>query len=262
MITPAKFLLAAATLAGVSLATAADWTHVMGPTFNRKSAEAAPAPKSGTPTARKVWTVDANGGFSSFVTGDGRVYTNDVADGREAAIALDRATGKKLWEYRMSPAEYRNGGGRNGGKDGPRSTPAFSNGRVFVFDGNFELHALEAATGKLIWKHSLLQEFGGQQIVWSNAQSPLVLEDRVIVSGGGGGQSYLAFRPDNGELICVHCAGMTAKFTGRDRSGMKVLPMNQADAAEWEQMMEKPMACESGCTTYGAAKETTVLELA
>lgn len=194
---------ALAAFAFPALTCAAEWSHIMGPGGNRKSAEAAPAWAGAQP--RKVWEIAAGGGFSSFVTGGGRAYTVVPVHGRETAIAVDRQTGKTVWQTELGAAEYRSGGDQgvdsNSGGDGPRATPVFAAGRVFVFGGQFDLHALDSATGKVLWKHDLIREFGGSEIVWSNAASPLVAGDRVLVSGGGPGQSCLAFRADNGEPI-------------------------------------------------------------
>lgn len=60
----------------------------------------------------------------------------------------------------------------------------------------------------------------------------------------------IIYAADNGRLICLTCAGAAAKFTGRDISGQCVEAMTARDAAEWEKQLGKPMACESGCTTY------------
>jgi outer membrane protein assembly factor BamB len=59
----------------------------------------------------------------------------------------------------------------------------------------------DSETGRVLWKHELIKEFGGKEIVWSNAASPLVVGDRVLVAGGGDGQSYLAFRADTGAVL-------------------------------------------------------------
>jgi outer membrane protein assembly factor BamB len=77
----------------------------------------------------------------------------------------------------------------------------FFKGRVYVFGGRFDLYALDSESGAIQWKHDLLKEFGGSEIVWSNAASPLITGERVLVAGGGKNQTYLAFRADNGELI-------------------------------------------------------------
>jgi outer membrane protein assembly factor BamB len=183
-------------------AAAGEWSHIMGPQGDRKTAEAAKWTK-GKP--RQLWEISAEGGFSSFVTGDGRAYTVVLSDvggrPRETALAVDRKTGKTLWRVPLGEAVYRNGGERAGGGDGPRTTPVFADGRVFVFGGKFDLHALDASTGAVLWKRDLIREHGGSEITWSNAAAPLVLDDRVLVAGGGRGQSFLALRADNGEVV-------------------------------------------------------------
>lgn len=181
---------------------AADWSHIMGPTLDRKTAESVPA-WSAAP--KKLWELRVDGGFSSLVTGDGRVYTVMQKSGKEVAVGIDRKTGKVVWETPLAEADYAQGGDRgsggNTGGDGPRGTPTFAGGRAFFFDGKFVLHALDAATGKVAWKHDLLKQFGGREIHWSNAASPLVVGENVIVSGGGRGQAVLAFRRDTGAVV-------------------------------------------------------------
>ena len=58
---------------------------------------------------------------------------------------------------------------------------------------------------------------------------------------------------DNGRRLCVRCAGMSAKFTGRDLSGQKVARVRVEDVRTWEAEGELgPLACEEGCTTLSA----------
>ena len=58
------------------------------------------------------------------------------------------------------------------------------------------------------------------------------------------------YEADNGRLICHKCAGMSARFTGRDISGKRIILMNDADAIVWEIDVGSPMTCEKGCTTH------------
>ena len=186
---------------------AGEWSHILGPSLDRKTTGTAAPWSGGAP--KTLWKIPAATGFSSFVTGDGRAYTvittQAAGASRETALAVDRKTGKTLWQTPLGVADYRNGGNRgaqgNSGGDGPRATPVFAAGRVFVFGGNMDLHAFDAATGKLLWKQDLIAEFGGKNIVWSNAASPLVMGDRVLVAGGGAGQSYLAFNAADGRVL-------------------------------------------------------------
>jgi hypothetical protein len=66
-----------------------------------------------------------------------------------------------------------------------------------------------------------------------------VLKDGVIYSG------------DNGELICRKCAGDSALYTGRDRSGLKVRVVPRSENEAWREFFGKDMTCERGCTSYG-----------
>lgn len=196
------------TLIAATPSAGADWSHVMGSHYDRKTAEPVSPPwPSGQP--RPLWKISCAGGFGSFITGDGKAYTviPQKAGGstRETVVALDSSTGRVIWEAPFGVAAYDGGGDRgasgNDGGDGPRATPAYHDGRVFVFGGAFDLHAIEAATGRIIWERDLIKDFGAKPIRWSNAAAPLVAGDRVLVAGGSSGQCYLAFRATDGEVL-------------------------------------------------------------
>ena len=221
----------AATIASLAfgpLSRAADWSQIMGPNGNRKTAETISAWAAGRP--HQVWEIPAAGGFGSFVTGGGKVYTVLPGRGSETVVALDRKTGKTLWQTPLnSRLDYDSGGDRgapgNGGGDGPRATPVFAGDRVFVFGGSFDLYALKSGTGEILWKHDLIKEFGGAQIRWSNAAAPLVVGDRVLVAGGGRNQACLAFRADNGAVLWktgsdrpMHSTPVLANIHGKDQA--------------------------------------------
>jgi outer membrane protein assembly factor BamB len=213
-------------------AHAADWSHFMGPRYDRKSSEKV-EPASVANALRPVWEISAGGGFSSFVTGNGKAYTvlpiSVEGASRETAVAIDRKTGKTLWQTPLGQTGYRSGGERgaegNDGGDGPRSTPVFSRNRVFVFGGKFDLYALDSETGRILWQHDLIKEHGGKEITWSNAATPLLIGDRVLVAGGGEDQTYLAFRADSGALLWkvgtdrpTHSTPIVATIEGKEQA--------------------------------------------
>ena len=193
-----SFLIAADTRAG-------DWPQYNGPAFDRKNSEEFSPGDWKTKAPRKVWEIGGTDGFSSFVTGGGLAYTLVVRGDNEVLIALDAATGSEKWTLILGSSKYDGGGGAgakgNNGGDGPRSTPVFNGGGVFVYDAHNNVYAANAATGKLIWKHSLVDEFGCKVIHWQNAASPVVIGDKVIVAGGGEGQAFLAFDRKSGGVL-------------------------------------------------------------
>ena len=150
-------------------------------------------PKSGPP---QVWkTGDVGNGYSSFSASDGRLYTLGARSGNEYVIALDRATGKKIWET-VNGRRYENDRG-----DGPRSTPTVEGDRLYVFGGSGDLTCLENATGKKIWSINLVQKFGGVNPYWGYSESPLIVGDRILVNAGGRRASIVAVSKADGSTL-------------------------------------------------------------
>ena len=158
---------------------------------------------------KRLWTAKTSAGFSSLVTGDGKVFTivSRETEGKmtEVCLALDGQSGKELWATTTGQAKYSGGGDSgadgNSGGDGPRSTPAFSNGRVYAYSSQMVLSCLEAATGKIVWSKDILHEFGGKNIGWESAMSPVIDGKVVFVAGGGPGESMLAFDKATGGVV-------------------------------------------------------------
>ncbi len=187
--------------------SASDWTQYRGPGFDGSTSEVLNPSKL---NGKALWKSATPNGFSSFSVGEGlaaAMISQQDEDGleRETCLALDAKTGRKLWSTRLSVADYKNGGGNagaagNDGGDGPRSTPTISGGKVFVYDADLNLHALDVKTGKVLWKKRIEKDFSGRQIKWKNATSPVIEGKFVIVGGGGAGHTFLAFDKDSGKL--------------------------------------------------------------
>ena len=223
-----KFAVSLTLFAAGSGPLAADWPHFMGPHYTRKSPESV-EPSAVRDGLKRVWEIPAEGGFSSFVTGEGRAYTVLPITSRETAVALDRKTGRMLWQTPLGETGYRSGGERgaegNDGGDGPRATPVFFKGLVYVFGGKFDLYALDSATGRIVWQKDLIKDYGGREITWSNAATPLIVGDRVLVVGGGADQSYLAFNAADGRELWkagtdkpTHSTPVVATIHGREQA--------------------------------------------
>lgn len=150
-------------------------------------------PQGGPPLA---WRAGGAGeGYSSFATAHGRLYTLGARDGREYVMAFDAATGKKVWEAQHGARFDNDRGG------GPRGTPVVDGNQLFALGASGDLASLDAATGKAAWKVNVLQQFRGRNIQWGLSESPLVLDDRVLVNAGGPGASIVAFRKTDGSVL-------------------------------------------------------------
>ena len=143
-----------------------------------------------------VWrSSGAGGGYSSFSAAHGRLYTLGARGGSEYLMAFDASTGKKAWEIAHG-RRFDNDMG-----DGPRSTPTVDGDRLYTFGSSGDMSSVDAATGKVFWKINLLDKFGGSNIRWGLSESPLVLNDRVLVSPGGRGAGIVALKKADGSVI-------------------------------------------------------------
>ena len=181
---------------GVSNRVADDWPQWRGKNRDGVSAERGLLktwPKEGPKLA---WTAKGAGdGYSSFAVAGGKVYTLGARGGTEFVIAFDEGTGRKVWEM-ANGARFNNDRG-----DGPRGTPTVNGGQVYAYGASGDLSALDAATGKMIWKVNVLQQLGGRNITWGLSESPLVLSDRILVQAGGRNASIVAVSRKDGSVI-------------------------------------------------------------
>jgi outer membrane protein assembly factor BamB len=182
--------------AAIAALRADDWPQWRGPKRDGVSVERGLLkdwPAGGPPL---VWRASGAGtGFSSFSVAHGRLYTLGARSGTEYLIAYDVATGKKMWEIPHG-RRFSNDMG-----DGPRSTPTVDGDRVYTFGASGDMSAVDAATGKVFWKIDLLDKVGGSNIRWGLSESPLVLNDRVLVSPGGRGAAIVALSKTDGSVI-------------------------------------------------------------
>jgi len=199
-----------------SMLHAADWPAYRG--VNQGISEEAIRTDWENNPPKLLWKIPARTGFSSFCVADGKLFTQEVVDGREVCVALNADTGEELWTSDVAIGEGYHSGGEG---DGPRSTPAYSDGMVFVLTPDLVLHGLDATDGKSLWKCDLVAEYGAQNIAWNSAASPVVDGDLVFVMGGHEGQSLLAFQKKTGELawkaeteMMTHATPVVAEIKG------------------------------------------------
>ena len=184
-------------LASVALlATAADWPQWRGPNRDGISSETGLLRSWPNGGPRLVWKSQGLGeGYSSLVISQGRLFTQGQRGGAQFVLALDAATGRKLWQ---TPAgkSYRESHG-----NGPRSTPTVDGNRVFALSADGTLVCLETSTGNTLWSLNIVQKFRSRIPGWGVSESPLVDGNRIIVNPGGRGASIVALDKRNGTVL-------------------------------------------------------------
>jgi outer membrane protein assembly factor BamB len=117
---------------------------------------------------------------------------------QEAIAALDAASGKTIWEHTYSSAT----GGLNLSEGaGPHSTPLIVGNLLFTASSRTEVLALDKNTGKVVWSHDLVREFGAVQDDRGYSPSALAYRDTVIFPAGAPGASVMAFNQKTGDVV-------------------------------------------------------------
>jgi outer membrane protein assembly factor BamB len=114
------------------------------------------------------------------------VFTTETrGEKQEVVFALDRETGKPLWESSWDGAMTVPFFAKANG-DWIRATPAFDGERLYVAGMRDVLVCLDAKTGKSVWQVDFTKEFGTPLPSFGFVCSPLVDGEFLYVQAGGG----------------------------------------------------------------------------
>jgi outer membrane protein assembly factor BamB len=183
-----------ALVAGVRV-SAEQWTGWRGAARTGVSTAAVPATLAAKAT--EAWSVPVGIGHASPLVDGQRVYVFARRGEQEVAQALDLATGKALWSAGYDAPYTMNSAATGHGK-GPKSTPVLAGGRLFTLGISGTLSALDAASGKVIWRLTFDKEFGPPPD-FGTAMSPIVDNGLLIAHVGGiRGGAIRAFDPATG----------------------------------------------------------------
>jgi outer membrane protein assembly factor BamB len=125
-----------------------------------------------------LWSAAGAGpGYSLPAVAGGRVYVTGRVGEQEklSAFTLD---GRPLWERAYGKAWMRS-------FSDARSTPTVVGDLVYVISGMGEVACLEAGSGRIRWSIDALMQFAGRPGPWGSAESPLIVDDKLIYTPAG-----------------------------------------------------------------------------
>lgn len=195
----ALVLLASLMVASFSLPASAQWPQWGGPNRDFISDATGLADQWPEQGPKQVWSRDLGDGYSAIVVDQGHLYTMYRDGKEEVVVALEADTGKTVWEHRYQaviPDEFDKSHGV-----GPRSTPTTHNGKVYTTGAYGQMYCLDAKSGKPVWSHNLVKDFGAKQPYFGFASSPVVYKETLIASVGGEGVGMIAFDLNSGSVI-------------------------------------------------------------
>jgi outer membrane protein assembly factor BamB len=180
-------------MAALLQGAAGSWPQLLGPSQNGSAAETGVF--GAQVQLHQAWSHPLESGNSGVVVAEGRVFTlfRDGAD--DYALALRADTGAEIWRAKLDV------GVENAWLNGPPSTPAARDGRVFTLSSACRLRAHDAVTGKVAWEVDFKEKFGTQFQIGC-ASSPFVEGGRLYVQAGGREDHRLAaFDPASGKVL-------------------------------------------------------------
>lgn len=175
---------------------AEDWPQWRGPNRDGISKETGLLKSWPAEGPKLVWkTTGLSEGFSSLAVVKGRIYTQGQRGDQEYVMALDAATGKKIWETAAGQS-FRERRGH-----GPRGTPTIDGDKLYALSADGTLVCLEIASGKQVWSENIVDKYRGEVPHWGISESPLIDGEKVVVTPGGSGASVVALNKKDGKLI-------------------------------------------------------------
>ncbi len=150
---------------------------------------------------RELWRKKIGAGWSAFAIVGKYAITQEQRGENELVTCYEIKTGKIAWTH-ADPVRWDPSGAGAMGYAGPRATPTLHEGKVFAQGATGILNCLDARTGKVLWSHDTLKKHGAENVTWGKACSPLIVDEKVVVSvGGTNNQSLVAYNLDSGEVV-------------------------------------------------------------
>lgn len=157
---------------------AGDWPQWRGPNLNGSAGESDLPIRFG-PAENVIWKQPLPGESSATpVICNGRVFVSSTDKDSDALLALcfDEETGRQLWRKTLGRAE-----GRLPRNNMATPSPAADAERVYFLYASGDMVALDHS-GNILWRRYLVEDFGNFSIKFGFSTSPLLHEDKVIVS--------------------------------------------------------------------------------
>jgi outer membrane protein assembly factor BamB len=202
-----------AALTSACMVRADDWPQFRGPNRDNVSKEKGLLKVWAAEGPALAWNFkEAGTGFGGPAVVGNRVYIlgalkDNKGDSIEHVIALDQATGAKLWTAPIAKMFDFKGNQWSGG---PNATPSVDGDHLYALGSQGELVCVELKTGKVAWRKNLPAEMkaqvnpeggGPDDYGWGYSWSPLVDGDTLLIAPGGPDGLLAALNKKTGAIL-------------------------------------------------------------
>jgi outer membrane protein assembly factor BamB len=132
-------------------------------------------------------------GYSSVISNGKYIFASGKIGNMDHLTCIDFEANKK-WQVaygRSWDQSYSN----------TRSTPTIEENRIYIISGMGELVCLNSETGDINWKINVDKDYQTEWHAWGVAESPLIVDNKVICSPAGALTTFVAFDKMTGEEI-------------------------------------------------------------
>jgi outer membrane protein assembly factor BamB len=195
-----------------------DWAQFLGP--NRTpvvQSDVALNRSWGTQPPAVLWQTQMGGGYGGAAVFGEDVLVLDRQGNQDVIRRLSLASGDEVWRYAYAaPGNF--------DYPGSRSTPATDGQMVYTIGPQGHFTALRFADGGVVWQKNLVSDWNGKRPNWAVAQSPLLLQGKVIVAPWGRNAAIVALDGPTGRQIWA-----TPNRAGRVLNYQSPVPMMLGD---------------------------------
>ena len=140
-----------------------------------------------------LWSYENSGfGYSTPIVTDDAVYITGRKESEDVLTSLT-LDGKKKWDVVYGKAWTTN-------HDGSRCTPTYYNGNIFVVSGSGDIVCIDKS-GKIKWSKNHFTLYESKPLMFGISESPVVVDNIVVVSPGGKKAALVAFNINDGKVV-------------------------------------------------------------
>ena len=141
-----------------------------------------------------LWHYDGLGeGHSSVTIDSDKIYLSGMIEDQGYIYVFDM-NGKLLNKKKYGPEWSRD-------YVGPRGSVMINDGKLYLVSGMCDVYCFDQNSLELIWQKNFITDFNGLNIQWGICESPLIVDDKIIITPGGAEHNVVALNKNTGKVI-------------------------------------------------------------